>query len=56
VDPKDRELLACVARTSLRTKLYPQLADQLTSIVSDAVLTIYKEGEPIDLFMVSRTT
>jgi len=52
VDPKDRELLACVARTSLRTKLYPQLADQLTSIVTDAVLTIYKEEEPIDLFMV----
>ena len=49
----DREILRCVARTSLRTKLYVELADQLTDIVVDAVLTIRKNDEPIDLFMVS---
>ena len=53
VDPDDRELLRCVARTSLRTKLYEELADQLTDIVVDAVLTIRKPEEAIDLFMVS---
>ena len=52
-DPDDRELLRCVARTSLRTKLYEELADQLTDIVVDAVLTIRKPEEAIDLFMVS---
>jgi T-complex protein 1 subunit zeta len=52
-DPSDRELLRCVARTSLRTKLYEDLADQLTDIVVDAVLTIKKPDEAIDLFMVS---
>ena len=51
-DPNDRELLRCVARTSLRTKLYEDLADQLTDIVVDAVLTIKKPDEAIDLFMV----
>ena len=39
-------------RTSLRTKLYEGLADQLTDIVVDAVLTVKKPDEPIDLFMV----
>jgi len=52
VDGADREVLRCVARTSLRTKLYEDLADQLTDIVVDAVLTIRKPDEPIDLFMV----
>ncbi len=52
-DADDRELLRCVARTSLRTKLYEDLADQLTDIVVDAVLTIRKPEEAIDLFMVS---
>lgn len=42
----------CLIRTSLRTKLYEELADQLTDIVVDAVLTIRKPDEPIDLFMV----
>ena len=50
--PEDRELLLCVARTSLRTKLYTSLADQLTEIVVDAVLTIRRPEEPIDLYMV----
>ncbi|OQR87441.1 T-complex protein 1 subunit zeta [Achlya hypogyna] len=48
----DRELLASVARTSLRTKLDQQLADQLTEIVTDAVLTIATPGRPIDLHMI----
>ena len=50
---EDRELLLCVARTSLRTKLPSTLADQLTDIVVDAVLTIRRKDEPIDLYMVS---
>ena len=48
----DRELLMQVARSSLHTKLAPALAEQLTSIVVDAVLTIQREGKQIDLFMV----
>ena len=48
----DREMLLMVARTSLRTKLAEVLADQLTAIVADAVLTIQKPDEPIDLYMV----
>lgn len=51
---KDRELLASVARTSLRTKLHPEMADQLTDIVTDAVLIVRREGEPIDLNMVEK--
>ena len=51
-DPSDRELLRCVARTSLRTKLAEGMADQLTDIVTDAVLTIRKPDEPLDLYMV----
>ncbi len=52
IEATDREILLCVARTSLRTKLYQDLADQLTDIVVDAVLTIRKEDEPLDLYMV----
>ena len=52
IEAADREILLCVARTSLRTKLYQDLADQLTDIVVDAVLTIRKEDEPLDLYMV----
>lgn len=48
----DRELLLSVARTSLRTKVHRALADTLTEAVVDAVLTIYREHEPIDLHMV----
>jgi len=48
----DKELLTCVARTALRTKLREELADQLTSIVVDAVLCIAKPDEPLDLHMV----
>jgi len=47
----DREFLLNVARTSLRTKVDPQLADQLTEIVVDAVQTIKRDNN-IDLHMV----
>lgn len=47
----DRELLLNVARTSLRTKLPIKLADQITEIVTDAVLAI-KKDTGIDLHMV----
>lgn len=49
---KDRELLISVARTSLRTKLDQKLADQLTEIVTDAVLTIATQGRNVDLHMI----
>lgn len=48
----DRETLLSVARTSLRTKLHSALADTLTEAVVDAVLTIRKSEQPIDLHMV----
>lgn len=50
----DRELLASVARTCLRTKLSTEVADHLTDIITEAVLTVRREGEPIDLHMVER--
>eukprot|EP00735_Rhodelphis_limneticus_P003638 TRINITY_DN15128_c0_g1::TRINITY_DN15128_c0_g1_i1::g.30716::m.30716 TRINITY_DN15128_c0_g1::TRINITY_DN15128_c0_g1_i1::g.30716 ORF type:complete len:548 (+),score=194.72,sp/P80317/TCPZ_MOUSE/64.19/0.0,Cpn60_TCP1/PF00118.19/7e-158,Spore_GerAC/PF05504.6/0.28 TRINITY_DN15128_c0_g1_i1:46-1644(+) len=51
-DIKDREVLHNVAKTSLRTKLTPELADLFTDIVVDSVLTIKRPNEAIDLFMV----
>lgn len=48
----DREMLRAVSATSLRTKLTTKMADQLTEIVTDAVLCIQKPEEPIDLHMV----
>ncbi|CAN1241101.1 T-complex protein 1 subunit zeta 1 [Linum perenne] len=51
-DEPDREILKMVARTTVRTKLYESLADQLTDIVVNAVLCIRKPEESIDLFMV----
>lgn len=51
-DGPDREMLKMVARTTLRTKLYESLADQLTDIVVNAVLCVNKPEEAIDLFMV----
>ncbi|XP_061557961.1 LOW QUALITY PROTEIN: T-complex protein 1 subunit zeta [Phycodurus eques] len=50
--PMDRETLIDVARTSLRTKVHAELADLLTEAVVDAVLTIAKPDEAIDLHMV----
>lgn len=60
----DRELLYNVARTSLRTKLpedvrfqyadNTQLADHLTSMVTDAVLTVKRPGKPLDILMIEQ--
>lgn len=55
-DTTDRELLLNVARTSLRTKVSSELAESLTEMVTDAVLTIRKPTEPIDLYMVEIMT
>jgi T-complex protein 1 subunit zeta len=49
---KDRETLANVVRTSLRTKLNLELADSVSEAVVDAVMAISKENEAIDLHMV----
>lgn len=48
----DRETLVSVARTSLRTKVYTELADLLTEIVVNAVQCIRRPNEPIDLHMI----
>lgn len=48
----DREALINVARTSLRTKVRPEVADPLTEAIVDAVLCIHEEGVPIDLHMI----
>jgi T-complex protein 1 subunit zeta len=55
-DTTDRALLIDVARTSLRTKLNTELADLLTEIIVDGVLTIRRAGQPVDLFMVEIMT
>ncbi|XP_069900597.1 T-complex protein 1 subunit zeta-2 [Globicephala melas] len=47
-----REILLDVARTSLQTKVHPQLAYVLTEAVVDSVLAIRRPGYPIDLLMV----
>ena len=47
----DRDLLIEVARTSLNTKIAPELANPLTEIIVDAVTTITKDGK-IDLHMI----
>lgn len=51
-DTRDRALLLQIAEASLRTKMHAELADLFTDIVVDAVLTVRKEGEPMDLHMV----
>lgn len=51
-DVLNHDFLACVARTSLRTKVNTKLADLLTTIVTDAVTTIHKPGKQLDLFMI----
>ena len=50
----DRDTLCSVARTSLRSKLEPALADILTDQVVDAVVAIHRPGapDPVDLHMV----
>ena len=48
----DREILVNIARTSLRTKVRQEVADNLTEAIVDAVLCIHNKGSPIDLHMV----
>jgi T-complex protein 1 subunit zeta len=48
----DREKLVCVARTSLRTKITPTIADSMAEAVVDAVKCIKKPDEPLDLHMI----
>lgn len=48
----DRELLVSVARCSILTKLNEKVAIQLSEILADAVVTIAREHQPIDLHMV----
>ncbi|ORY38585.1 T-complex protein 1 zeta subunit [Rhizoclosmatium globosum] len=48
----DRDLLISVARSSLRTKVRTDIADNLTEAIVDAVMAIHRQGEPIDLHMV----
>mmetsp|Transcript_29241 Transcript_29241/g.41034 ORF Transcript_29241/g.41034 Transcript_29241/m.41034 type:complete len:536 (+) Transcript_29241:30-1637(+) len=48
----DRDTMVQVARTSLRTKLHTELADHMTEIIVDAVRTIHKDNQPLDLHMV----
>lgn len=52
VGEPSRDLLIDVARTSLRTKIHPTIADKLTEICVDAVLAIKQSNDQIDLHMV----
>ncbi len=45
-------MLINVARTTLCTKLQPEMANQLVDIVVDAVNTVKIANKPIDLHMV----
>ena len=51
-DTVDKPLLINVAKTSLCTKLHPELANQLVDIVVDAVNIVKVVDKPIDLHMV----
>lgn len=53
---QDREVLCNVCRTALTTKLRPELANQLTEIVTDALLTIRRPNAALDLHMVEIMT
>ncbi|XP_022253029.1 T-complex protein 1 subunit zeta-like [Limulus polyphemus] len=48
----DRDTLLSVARTSLRTKVHHDLADRLTEVCVDAVLSVKQEGSSLDLHMI----
>ncbi|KAL0213010.1 hypothetical protein RCL1_006636 [Eukaryota sp. TZLM3-RCL] len=47
-----REQIVSVAKTSLRTKLYGEMADRMAEIVSDAVLSIRSDETPTDLHLI----
>jgi T-complex protein 1 subunit zeta len=49
---EDHDFLETVAQTALRTKLARPLADKLATIVVDAVKTVQRPGQVIDLHMV----
>jgi T-complex protein 1 subunit zeta len=48
----DRNLLLCVSKTALRTKLSADMADHLAECIVDAILCIKVDGQPLDLHMV----
>lgn len=48
----ERELLVSVARCSILTKVPQKVAVNLAEILADAVITITRENQPIDLHMV----
>ncbi|CAH1956532.1 unnamed protein product [Acanthoscelides obtectus] len=48
----NKETLTDVCSTSLRTKVHPKLADVLTDVCVDAILSIKQDDKPVDLFMV----
>merc|ERR1712166_1664795 len=48
----DRDMLIQVARTSLCTKIQPELANPLCEVVVDAINCITKPDRPIDLHMI----
>lgn len=48
----DREKLVCVARTSLRTKIAPSIADPMAEVCVDAVRCIKQPDKTLDLHMV----
>ncbi|KAI5965869.1 CCT6 [Candida pseudojiufengensis] len=52
----DREFLLQIARTSLITKVNNELAEILTPIVTDAVLTVKSDDHPLDLHMIEIMT
>ena len=49
---EQKSILMSISKTSLATKVHPNMAEQLTEIVVDAVLAIRKEDTPLDLHMV----
>lgn len=52
VENVDKAILTSVARTALRTKLQPDLANQLVDIVVEAVDIVRIDDKPIDLHMI----
>lgn len=53
----DRELITCVASTSLKTKLDHDLADAMTLAIVDAILCVAPEDDrPVDLNMIEVMT
>jgi T-complex protein 1 subunit zeta len=53
----DRELMTCIAATSLKTKLDHDLADAMTHAIVDAILCVAPEDDrPVDLNMIEVMT